>query len=51
VAGLVERVPGLRCIDCGRLEMARLTEQLTPLLISINGRYKTHAGIKVTGLP
>jgi 8-hydroxy-5-deazaflavin:NADPH oxidoreductase len=51
VARLLERVPGLQCIDCGRLEMARLTEQLTPLLISINRRYKTHAGIKVTGLP
>jgi NADPH-dependent F420 reductase len=51
VAQLLERIPGLRCIDCGRLEMARITEQLTPLLISVNGRYKTHAGIKLTGLP
>jgi hypothetical protein len=30
--------------------MARITEQLTPLLISINVRNKTHAGIKITGL-
>jgi hypothetical protein len=30
--------------------MARLTEQLTPLLISINVRHKTHAGIKITGV-
>jgi NADPH-dependent F420 reductase len=51
VMRLLQRIPGLRCIDCGRLELARFTEQLTPLLISINGRYKTHAGIKVTGLP
>lgn len=51
VAELISRVPGLRCVDCGRLEMARLTEQLTPLLISINVRYKTHAGIQLTGLP
>jgi len=51
VAALVERIDGLRCVDCGKLEMARLTEQLTPLLIQINIRYKTHAGIRVTGLP
>ncbi|WP_205698935.1 NADPH-dependent F420 reductase [Conexibacter sp. SYSU D00693] len=50
VMELVERIPGLRCVDCGKLEMARLTEQLTPLLIGINVRYKTHAGIKITGL-
>ena len=30
--------------------MARIVEQLTPLLISINVRYKTHAGIRITGL-
>jgi NADPH-dependent F420 reductase len=51
VAALIERVPGLRCIDCGRLELSRYTEQLTPLLISINGRYKTHAGIHIVGIP
>jgi hypothetical protein len=51
VAEIIERVPGLRCIDCGRLELSRFTEQLTPLLISINGRYKTHAGIHITGIP
>lgn len=51
VADIVEQVPGLRVIDCGRLELSRFTEQLTPLLISINGRYKTHAGIHITGIP
>ncbi len=51
LAALVERVPGLRCVDCGRLEMARITESLTPLIISMNVRYKARAGIKVTGLP
>ncbi len=50
VMALIERIDGLRCVDCGRLEMARLTEQLTPLLIGINVRYKTHAGIKITGI-
>lgn len=51
VAQLIERIPGLRCVDCGKLEMARLTEQLTPLMISINVRYKSHAGVRITGLP
>jgi hypothetical protein len=31
--------------------MARYIEGITPLLISVNARYKTHAGIKITGLP
>jgi len=51
VAELIDRIPGLRCVDCGRLEMARITESLTALLISVNVRHKTHAGIRVTGLP
>jgi NADPH-dependent F420 reductase len=51
VAELVARIPGLRPVDCGRLEMARYVEGLTPLLISVNSRHKTHAGIKLTGLP
>jgi 8-hydroxy-5-deazaflavin:NADPH oxidoreductase len=49
-AELIERIPGLRCVDCGRLEMARVAESLTALLIAVNGRYKTHAGIRLTGL-
>jgi 8-hydroxy-5-deazaflavin:NADPH oxidoreductase len=51
VAELISRIPGLRPIDAGRLEMARYIEGITPLLISVNARYKTHAGIKLTGLP
>jgi NADPH-dependent F420 reductase len=49
-AALIELVPGLRCVDAGRLEMARIVESLTALLIGVNARYKTHAGIRVTGL-
>jgi hypothetical protein len=48
---LVDRIEGLRAVDCGPLEMARILEQTTPLLISINVRHKTRAGIKITGLP
>jgi 8-hydroxy-5-deazaflavin:NADPH oxidoreductase len=51
VAELVARIDGLRPIDCGRLEMARIVEQLTALLISINVRNKVQAGIRITGLP
>jgi 8-hydroxy-5-deazaflavin:NADPH oxidoreductase len=50
-AALIERIDGLRCVDCGRLEMARTAESLTALLIAVNSRYKTHAGIRLTGLP
>jgi NADPH-dependent F420 reductase len=50
VARVVELVPGLRAVNAGALEMARIVEQLTPLLISINARYKRHAGIRITGL-
>jgi NADPH-dependent F420 reductase len=50
-AALIERIEGLRCVDCGRLEMARTTEALTALLIAVNARYKVHAGIGLTGLP
>ncbi len=51
VARVIERVPGLRCVDAGPLEQARIAESLTALMIGINGRYKAHTGVKVTGLP
>jgi NADPH-dependent F420 reductase len=50
LAALVKRIEGLRPVDCGRLEMARIAEQLTALIISINARNKVAAGIKITGL-
>jgi 8-hydroxy-5-deazaflavin:NADPH oxidoreductase len=49
-AAYIELIPGLRCVDAGRLEMARIAETLTALLIGVNARYKTHAGIRLTGL-
>jgi NADPH-dependent F420 reductase len=51
VAKLIELIPGLRAVNAGPLELARIVEQLTPMLISINSRYKTHAGLKITNLP
>jgi 8-hydroxy-5-deazaflavin:NADPH oxidoreductase len=50
VARIIELIPGLRAVNAGALETARIVEQLTSLLISVNARYKTHAGIRVTGL-
>jgi 8-hydroxy-5-deazaflavin:NADPH oxidoreductase len=50
LAELVDQIEGLRPVDCGPLEMARIVEQLTPLIISINVRHKVRAGIKITGL-
>lgn len=50
VAELIELIPGLRAVNAGTLESARFIEGLTPLLISINIRNKTHAGVKLTGL-
>lgn len=50
VGELVDQIAGLRPVDCGPLEMARIVEQLTPLLISINVRNKIRAGIRITGL-
>jgi hypothetical protein len=49
-AELIGRIEGLRPVDCGPLETARIVEQLTPLMISINVRHKVRAGIKITGL-
>ena len=51
VAALLQVIEGLRCVDCGKLEMARQTEGLTALMISINVRYRAHAGVRITGLP
>ncbi len=50
-AALIERIDGLRCVDCGRLEISRTTESLTALLIGVNARYKVHSGITLSGLP
>ena len=51
VAELIAHITGLRPINAGLLESAALIEGLTPILIGVNARHKTHAGIKFTGLP
>ena len=51
VAAIIDLIDGLRTVNAGPLDQARIVEPLTALLIGINSRYKTHAGIKITGLP
>ena len=48
VQALAELIPGTRGIYGGRLRNARQVEALTANIISINRRYKAHAGIRVT---
>lgn len=50
VIELLSVIDGLRAIDGGRLEQSRIAESLTALLIGVNIRNKTHAGIRITGL-
>ena len=50
VTDLVRKIPGLRPVDGGALANAKYVEQITPLLVNINRIYKTHAGIRVTGV-
>ncbi len=49
---IVTLIPGVRALNGGKLENARIVESLTALLIGLNIRYKVHsAGIRFTGLP
>src|SRR5580698_10916215 len=48
---LALKIPGVRAIDGGKLENARIVESMTALLITLNIRHKVHgAGWRVTGL-
>jgi 8-hydroxy-5-deazaflavin:NADPH oxidoreductase len=52
---VVARLAGLvvdgRAVDAGPLEVARWLEPLTAVLLNVNRRYRTQAGVVVTGLP
>jgi predicted dinucleotide-binding enzyme len=48
VQALAGRISGMRGIYAGRLRNAHQVEALTANLISINRRYKAHAGLRVT---
>jgi len=51
VISLIDSLPGLRGVDAGGLASALAIEALTPALLEVNRRYKTHAAIRLTGLP
>jgi len=48
---LAAKIEHVRAIDGGKLENARIVEQITALLIDLNIRHKGHGGIRITGLP
>jgi hypothetical protein len=48
VQALVDRIAGMRGIYGGRLRNAGQVEALTANLVSVNRRYKAHAGLRVT---
>ncbi len=48
---LAAKIAGVRAIDGGKLENARIVEQITALLVGLNIRHKGHGGIRITGLP
>lgn len=48
VQALAGRIPGMRGVYGGRLHNARQVEAFTANLISINRRYKAHAGLRIT---
>jgi NADPH-dependent F420 reductase len=48
---LATKIAGVRALDGGKLENARIVEQITALLIGLNIRHKGHGGIRITGLP
>lgn len=50
VIELARAVTGRPGVDAGKLRLARQLEPLTAVLISINRTYKTHSGLRVTGL-
>ncbi len=51
VAPLVEAIDGMRAVDAGPLRLTRPIEEMTAVLVSINRRYRIHAGVNIAGLP
>ena len=50
VQALAARIPGMRGVYAGRLRNSGQVEALTANLVSINRRYKAHAGLRVTDI-
>jgi 8-hydroxy-5-deazaflavin:NADPH oxidoreductase len=50
VQALAGRIPGVRGVYAGRLRNCGQVEALTANLVSINRRYKAHAGLRITDI-
>ncbi|MFO7779789.1 MAG: NADPH-dependent F420 reductase [Nitriliruptoraceae bacterium] len=50
VAPVVEAIDGMRAVDAGPLRLTRPIEEMTAVLVSINRRYRIHAGVNIAGL-
>jgi NADPH-dependent F420 reductase len=50
VQALAARIPGVRGVYAGRLRNCRQVEALTANLVSVNRRYKAHAGLRITDI-
>ncbi len=50
VSALAEQIRGVRAVDGGPLSSSRYVEGITVLLVGINKRYKTLAGVRIAGL-
>jgi hypothetical protein len=50
VIALANEIAGVRGIDAGSLRFSRFVEGITLLLVGINGRYKTHSGVRIAGI-
>ena len=50
VQALAERIPGVRGVYAGRLRNCGQVEAMTANLVSVNRRYKAHAGLRVTDI-
>lgn len=50
VQALASRIPGMRGVYGGRLRNAHQVEALTANLVSVNRRYKAHAGLRITDI-
>jgi len=48
VQALADTIPGIRGVYGGRIRNAHQVEALTANLISVNRRYKAHAGVRIT---
>ena len=50
VQALAARIPGVRGVYAGRLRNCQQIEALTANLLSVNRRYRAHAGLRITDI-